>query len=228
MTGIRILGLMLVPFFVGCLPLQQQPLGTVKPNALAPLPAPKLPKQFEAKPANKEEALRVDIVAQKLIQANRETGLRPVLHTIGCPTPELFHRDVEALYITEGLTKKCTTEAQLAAVVAFELGRMVAEREALASPAVRKPDRPPPLEARVGNDAGGPFGPAEGVKQFELAQHEKAHPRRPSKVPTPDPTALARSYLEKAGYPAQAFDEVAPLLKQARGQFALERQMIGG
>ena len=45
--------------------------------------------------------------------------------------------------ITEGLVRQCTSDGQLAAVLCTELGRLVSEREALAPPSVRKPERLP-------------------------------------------------------------------------------------
>jgi hypothetical protein len=141
----------------------------------------------------------------------------------------VFHRGTDALFITDGLSKKCTTEGQLAAVLAYELGRMVAEREALATPDTRQPERPPPMESRVGGDAGGPFGPPDGTRLAELARHEKEHPRRKAAPPPPpDPLVLARGYLERAGYTAKDLEEVAPLLREARKNVDLERQLING
>jgi hypothetical protein len=216
------LALLLTP--AGCLPVKDEPLPTVKPSPFGPSPVARAP-QRQLSPASKQEALRVDIVGQKLLQANRECGLRPVFQTIGAPNPELFHRGTECLYITEGLAKQCRTEGQLAAVLAHEMARMVAEREALASPEMRRPERLPPMRSNVGGDAGGAFGPSDGTQLAELAKYEKERPR--PAAPPPDPRVLARSYLEKAGFTAKDLEEAGPLLRQARGHNDFERQLSG-
>lgn len=213
---------------VGCLPMAQKPLQTVQPSPFGPAPAVLTAPKQQLSPASKQEALRVDIVGQKLIEANRQVGIRPSFQTLGSPTPELFHRGTIAVVITEGLTKQCRSDGQLAALLAYEMGRMVAEREALASPAMRVPEKLPPLESRVGTDSGGVFGSADGVRLAELARLDKDRVKPDSPPPPPpDPRVLAVSYLEKAGFSAKDLEEVGPLVKQVRGQGDFERQLQG-
>src|SRR5262249_50182998 len=153
-------------------------------------------------------------------------GLSPAFLAIGAPAPEIFHRGVSELYVTEGLAKLCKTDAQLAAVLALEMGKMVAEREAKATPAARRGDRLPPEEARIGNDAGGTFGPADGPPLAELGKFEKERPRTHKPLPLPEPATLARAYLEKAGYNGKDLDAAAPILKAARANLTLEKQIL--
>jgi len=229
MKRMRAMGLTLLLAGCGPMPFKtNEPLQTVKPSPFGPVQTVKGPKR-ELSPASKEESLRVDIVGQKLIEANRQVGIRPTFMTIGAPTPEVFHRSTASVVITEGLSKQCRNEAQLAAVLAYEMGRMVAERESLASPAARQPERLPPMESRVGTDSGGVFGSPDGTRMAELAKFEKERPRpKTAPPPPPDPLVLAKGYLEKAGFTGKDLDDVVPLLKQARTHNDFERQLKGG
>ncbi len=229
-SRLRSMGFAAVLCVAGCFPLKDEPLKTVQPGLSGgPSVVPAQFKTPQLASASKEESLRVDIVGQQLLTTNRQTGLRCIFSTIGAPTPELFHRGTDVVFITESLAKKCETKDQLAAVLAFELGRVVAEREALAAPATRQPDRLPPMEAHVGLDTGGPFGSADGTRLAELAKFEKERPRRgAAPLPAPDPMVLARGYLEKAGFNTRELDNVVVLLKEARAHDALEHQLNGG
>src|SRR5262249_38931906 len=115
-------------------------------------------------PAPTEVAAHVDKVGRGLLAANREIGVRPPFITSGAPQPETFHKGTAEIDITEGLVKQCATDGQLAAVLCHELGKMVAEREKLAGPEVRRPERLPPQEVRVGSDNAGSFGPPDLVR----------------------------------------------------------------
>src|SRR5262249_60580267 len=118
-------------------------------------------------PAAEEAATRVGVIGQKLITANERLGVRPLFRTVGSPTPEVFHRGTSEILITEGLVKQCTSDAQLAAVLSQELGKMVSEREAGAGALARNPDRGPPPHMAIGNDvgAGRPAGLAHPAAQ---------------------------------------------------------------
>jgi hypothetical protein len=176
-------------------------------------------------PANTEAAARVDTLGRKLLAANPQAGVKPVFRTIGAPQPEVFHSRTAEIDITEGLVTRCKTDAELAAVLCVELGKMVAEREALAGPQARSPDREPPEEVRIGNDNAGAFGPADETHLAELGKFEKEH-RRPigPPPPPPDPQTLARTYLTKAGYEDKDLEAAAPLLQAAAANSTFERQ----
>ncbi len=206
-------------------------LTLVKPNPFSNAPNVTQPTIVAHAPATEEAALRVTQVAKKVLDANKALGIQPVFTTLGVPQPEIFHRgnalrgDLEVM-ITEGLVRKCETEGQLAAVLCQELGRIVSEREALAGPSPRLSDREPPPFASIGNEVGGNFGPSDGTRREELARWEKDHPRPGSKpVLAPEPDALARRYLELAGYPAADFEQITPLLRAAEENNRLEKQM---
>jgi hypothetical protein len=170
-------------------------------------------------------AIKVDEIGQKLIAANKSLGIKPLFSTIGSPQSEIFHQSTAAVIITEGLVRQCKTEGQLAALLAVELGRMIAERETLASPESRNPDRPPPISVPMGN--AGQFSGLDQLNQAEMAKFDRDR-RRPSKkfVP-PDPVVLARGYLEAAGFDVHELDAVAPLLADAEKNYVLEKQFKG-
>src|SRR5262249_9704205 len=102
------------------------------------------PQRVAHAPATEETARRVTLGGGKGLTSNRQTGRPPLFIAIGSPQLDIFHREGRAVWVTEGLVRQCKTDGQLAAVLCQELGKMVAEREALASPAARVPDRGPP------------------------------------------------------------------------------------
>jgi hypothetical protein len=199
--------------------------------ALPAQPAPARPERHVSQaPATEATAKRVLAVGQKVVLANPQIGLRPVFITVGSPEPEIFHKggmlEGYQVVITEGLANRCRDDAQLAAVLCAELGKLVSEREALASPAVRQAEERPPPSESIGFDAGGTFGPPDGTRVMELAKYESKRPRAGTPpFPPPPPEVLARKYLTRAGFDAQALGDVAPLLRQAEDTFKVERQM---
>ena len=121
----------------GC--LQQDRGLLVPPGAPMPkttsmrptMPGPRVPE-------NEATARRVLAVSRKLIDANPQAGLRPLFITAGSPHPEIFHdgggMNGYHVVVSEGLVNQCKTEAELAAVLALEMGKIVAEREAAVGP----------------------------------------------------------------------------------------------
>jgi hypothetical protein len=223
----RLLILALSLAVVGCLPIetvaQKESTPLVPANPLdAPPPVPQTAKANYPRGKNEELALRVDYVGRKLVAANKDMGLRPLFATIGSPNPEIFHQGTHMVHITEGMVKQCKNEAELAAVLAHELGRMVADREAFASPQVRSPDKLPPIDVPIGN--GTHFSGPDQTNLFELAKHEKENPRTPRRLPRPNPRALAQIYLQKAGYRETDLLAVDPLLQAAERNYSVEKQ----
>jgi hypothetical protein len=200
------------------------PLVPSDPYAGAP-PVPPGMKVAYA-PADVPTAARVDTLGRQLITANPQTGLRPQFRTIGSPELELFHQGTTEIDITEGLVKRCATDGQLTALLAHELGKMVAEREALAGPQARTPERPPPMEVRVGNDNLGGFGAPDQTHLAELGKFEREQHRPGNRPPPlPDPKALSRTYLTKAGYPESDLEAVEQLLRAAADNTTFARQL---
>lgn len=175
--------------------------------------------------ASEAAANRAVLVGQKVIAANPQLGLRPSFLVAGAPKPEVFHNGTAVIYVTEPLVKQCATDGQLAAVLCHELGKMVAEREALAGPDSRAARRRPPEDVPVGNDRAGALGAPDGTRLAELARFEAQNPRAETTSAVPDPEALARGFYQKTGFPAADFDAAAPLLRAASKNGALERQL---
>jgi hypothetical protein len=174
--------------------------------------------------ANIETAARVDTLGRQILAANREIGMRPCFSAIGSPNVEVFHRGTSQVIVTEGLVKQCRSDADLAAVLCRELGKMVAEREALATPEMRTPERRPPMQVPVGNGVGATFGFDDDRTQLvELLKYEQQ--RRQANCLPPDPLLLARKYLTRTGFSEGALDEAVPLFKTADRNAGFEKQM---
>jgi predicted Zn-dependent protease len=183
-------------------------------------------------PAPSEMSARVDQIGSKVLAANPQTGLRPVLFaTIGSPSPELFHGEqhgIKVVYITQGLVQQCKTEAELAALLSKELGKMVSEREARTRTETRDPDRLAPIDVPIGQAGMSSITSGSDLTHMaEVARFENSHPRRRGPLPAPDPMVLARMYLEKAGYRPADLEAVRPLLDAAEKNAALEKTLGG-
>jgi hypothetical protein len=176
-------------------------------------------------PAALEVATRVDRVGQQLLAANKHVGVgRPVFGTIGSPTPEIFHVGIGAVYVTEGLVKQCPTDRELTAVLASELGKIVAERVATAGKDITNPDVPGPVDLPIGGH--GYAGDADPSHYVEMAKFAKTNPRQRAPART-DPDAVARYLLKEAGQQESDLQAVQPLLKAAQRNCDLERQFKG-
>ena len=171
-------------------------------------------------------AARVDQIGRRLVAANKQTGLQPLFRTIGAPQSAIFHRGTTELVMTEGLVKQCTTDGQLAAMLCIEMGKMVSDREALATPSAGGRPMLPPMEVAVGNDAAGSMGTADQMHQAEVAKFDQEHPRQPRPLAPPDPQMLAKAYLTKAGFAATDLDAVAPILRAAQENNTSAKQIV--
>ena len=152
----------------GCLPRKDN-TALVPSNPFGSSPPPQVTRASTS-PASVQAAVRVDSLGRKLLAANPQIGIQPLFLTIGAPQPEVFHMATSQVDITEGLVNQCSSDGQLAAVLAGELGKMVSEREFLAGPQARAPEPEPPLEVRVGSDNGGSFGPADQLAPGRAGQ----------------------------------------------------------
>ena len=225
--------LCLVPVtLAGCLHWQslldpeETQTATVGSNPFGhPPPAAQQKSMANFAPANPEQAKQVDFVGRKILAANGQIGMKPLFATIGSPAPEVFHKDTSMVLVTAGLVSQCKSEADLAAILSLELGKMVSEREARANPLTRNPERRPPINVPIGNSS--QFSGADGTNMVEMARFERQNPRTQRRLPPPDPGTLARSYLEGAGYLKTALDDVGPFLDAAEKNSTFERQLRG-
>jgi hypothetical protein len=221
----------------GCLGDERKPL-LVSPGVTPPghvVQTPDILRVAHSAPATEALTKQVDAVGQKVIHANPQSALRPRFCAVGAPKPEIFHQVEGAsfqhccVYVSEGLVRRCKTEGQLAAVLAHEVGKIVAEREALVPASVRLMDQRRPPDVPVGNDSRGLFGSPDGTRYVEQAKLDqyRQHPNDPP-PPPPSPDVLARSYLGRAGFAPADLDDVAGLLQQAEENSTVERLMKGG
>jgi hypothetical protein len=224
---VRYAGLLGLLALVGCFPMNnpEGSLGLVPHNHFGVEPPPPAPTKVNFAPGSEEVSRRVDKIGRDLLAANPQLGLKPLFATIGAPQPEVFHVDTHLVYVTEGLVKGCRTDAEVAAVLAVELGKMVADREAGLSPDIRDPAKMAPIQPVVGSGIQG--NPGDFTAMAELGRFEKANPKTPKRLPRPDPQRLARAYLEKGGFQATDLEAVVPLLQAAENNVALERQIKG-
>ncbi len=230
--AVQLAGLALLAL-AGCIPLEQfrtesTDLASVPTSPFPPSVTQNVKRaKLNYTPAEQDLCWRVDAVGRKLVASNPLCVVKPAFFsTIGAPDPEIFHPDFTIIYITAGLVQKCTTEAELAAVLASELGKMVSEREAAISREARVADPPLPIALPISGQ-GNPLA-ADPTHYIEMAKYEKEHPRSHKKiVPPPDPHLVAQSLLENAGFQKSDLDAVAPLLRTAEQNYTLERQYKG-
>jgi hypothetical protein len=225
----RLLTLVPLTLLAGCQTLFEEPeLATVSSNPFN-VPAETRAAKVSYEPADEAISIRVDAVGRQLLAANPQMGLdrrATFFATIGnVARPEVFHMGTNVVYVTDGLVRRCPTDAELAAVLALELGKMVARREAGARPETRNPERLPPIQVPIGNAAHATS--PDLVPQVELAKYEKAHPRVRKDLPRPHPDALARVCLENAGFLAADLEAVQPLLQEAQNHATLEQRFKG-
>jgi hypothetical protein len=216
----------------GCVPLdafrQDSDLAQVPTSPFPPSVVQTVKRSnLNTPPAKEDIAWRVDAVGRKLIAANPQAGLQPRFGTIGVAEPEIFHADQTIVYVTEGLVRQCRSEAELAAVLASELGKMVSEREAIALRETRMAEPRLPIALPIGTP--GNATSADPSYFVEIAKFEKEHPKsaRKQPLPAPDPQLIARTLLQQSGFQKTDLDAVAPILRNAERNCTLERQFKG-
>jgi hypothetical protein len=219
-------GYVFLLLLAGCLPtLPEEP--ATQQVASTPFSPPRgpMPTRVNYAPASQETSFRVVLIKDKLIGDNPQVGIKPNVIAIGSADPEIFHVGMNQIYITEGLVRQCQSEGQLAAILAFELGRMIAEREATVSDEVRQPERQLPIQLPIGSN--GDSRDRDPTYYIELARHEKLYPKHPPKLARPNPQLIAREVLDRAGYQRTDLDSATPILQNAERYQILENQFRG-
>jgi hypothetical protein len=177
------------------------------------------------KPAPPPRSYFVELVQGKEIVENPGTGLRLYVTAIGSADPEIFHVGCNRIFITEGLVRQCQTDGQLAAVLANEMGKIVAERDGATNDQARNPERPPPIYVPIGGPGGG--RDLDGTFYNEMARQEKLYPKQTKKLPPPNPQMVGRGILERAGFQRTELDAVQPILQNAERFRTWENQFKG-
>jgi hypothetical protein len=224
----RYMFLVLVFASGGCLSLpsgESDKTALVSNNPFGVEAPPAATTKASYRPAANDVSERVNKVGWVLLTANPQMGLRPLFATIDNDSLEVFHMNTSILYVTKAVVDRCKTDPELAAVLAAELGKMVAERDARLSPDVRNPEKRPPIQVTMGS--GVQSRESDFTALAELGQFESNNPKNSRTPVRPDPTKLARGYLEKAGYQSTDLDAVSTLLQEADRNIALERHFKG-
>lgn len=167
----------------------------------------KIPETPQVSPGSMETAGRVEGLGRQILTQNTFTGLDPLFHTVGVKEPVLFHRGHGELFISEGLVSRCKSDAELAAILCSELGRMKAERHG-----ARRAGRDTDPFPEVGKDA----PPAA-----------KPQPQIDPTTAAPDAQTFARELMTGSGFDPAELDRVEPLLKEAAKNDSLRKQMAG-
>ncbi len=220
-----LLGL-LCSLLMGCLDesTRQDPLAAWRDAAPA---SPEIARQLPQ--ASTEVASRVDAVGRHLLASNAPLGIEPIFATLGVEEWTLFHRGPNEIYISEGLARQCESDAELAAVLALELGQIIAEREAMLPESERFPSQTPPLQVPLTRPTvGGRYAPDQ-TDLIELARFEERQPRRASSIekrtPPPNAPTLAAAYLQRAGYASNTIAKVQRYVEQSKTNRQYEQQL---
>src|SRR5262245_7357789 len=158
-------------------------------------------------PASLATSQRVDELGRKLVAQNTFCGFepgKPLFMVTGHKEAILFHRGTDELIISEGIVEKCQSEAELAAVLCWEMGQMVAEKRT-AKALGREVDPIPDA-----NYGGGPIFPGgtavDAGQMANLAFHERKFPRTVSRPDPVDAAETARELLKGSGYSPAELD----------------------
>jgi hypothetical protein len=171
--------------------------------------------------ANIAACTRVYQIGQQILGKSPELPQRMVFLAAASPAAEIFHQGASSIVITQKLIDQCADDNQLAAVLSMELGKMMAERTALAPLEPSLP--PPPLEGPTFNSTVGSAN-QDPMRLAELAQYEAQQKRINGPPRLLDPQDLARKYLTRAGYSPDELDRVKPILRAASEHAELETQ----
>lgn len=184
----------------------------------------------QAPAATQATSLRVNRVGQKIVKANPRLNQKVAFLTLGVSSKEeIFHQSqngVSTISVTEGLVKQCKSDGELAAVLSEELGKLVSEQMVQERPLRSRPAPPLIMNPHVGNDHLGTFGTSDGTDMMIAARYEKEWGKEQRGLPVAvPPEALARTYLQSAGFDPKNLETVKPLLRKAAKQSSLEESM---
>lgn len=172
--------------------------------------------------ASAQAATRVHAVGREVIAANgADFRDKPVFMTVGLTEPMIFHRQSGDVVISEGLVQRCGTDAELAAVLCHELGKVAAEQAERGPPPAETDLPPAPAPGLIG-------GPdPDMTRRAEEALYDRRRPRANGRAAKPDPQALAKSFLTKTGHTADDLARMEAVLREAE-ENAEKREFMRG
>lgn len=187
------------------------------------------PKAPSGPPASTQTATRVHAIGTAIVAANRADlhGAKPVFFTVGVKEPMLFHRNDGSIVVSEGLVSRCGTDAELAACLSYELGKLAA-KHAEASQNRSEADLPP--TPGLTRDVVGNGSTPDQTRIAEAAMYDRRNPGRVRpgiRRPGPDPKTLAKNIYAKAGHAPEDYDRVADLIREAEDK-ANDREIMPG
>lgn len=201
--------LLAVAFLFGC--LNQRPYQAANPAAPPPYVKPSVTsapssaiQQASGRYVAPQQA-RVDAVASRILMHNKQLGLHARFEVIPGADRKMLHKSDRLVQLTEGMVDACVRDEQLAALLALELGRMAAQRQA---DRASDDERLPPLDVRIGGPDGGGFGPQ--LQQAEMAKLGMDR-RKPASESPPNAEDIARQILMRSGFAPAELDGIRNL-----------------
>ncbi len=174
-----------------------------------PVELPDVPK------ASVDAAARVDQVGRQLVSQSLFLGVEPTFHTYGHKNPEIFHPDLNGVFVTEGLVARCKTDEELAAVLALELATMSTERRT--AERLRGAGSMPPVPDSATVSPGGVAADQNQLGTQAMIDRQTSKPKRAAPE---DPRAAAADILRSAGFDPKSLEQVAPLVREAADNHA--------
>jgi hypothetical protein len=199
-------------------------LGWKPPPGSVVTPTSREKEMAKLAPADKVIQERVATLGRDILTRNVFPGVDAIFTTLGVKESVLFHVGSK-LYISQGLVEKCPSDGELAGLLCYEMGHMVAEIRT-AKALGRNVDAVP--EVTTEDQVLFPGGkPVEVAQQGERPPRDNQPSRPGSRPELPDPTAIARDLLKGANYSPAELDQIEPLLKLSPRSDQLRRQFGG-
>lgn len=207
--------------------------GCVGPDGKAELPwdrearRPKRDNDTANAPiASAKAATRVHAIGASVVAANsNDFPTKPIFFTAGLAEPMLFSKKDGQVVISEGLVNRCTTDEELAAVLAIELGRITAKEQQESNN--RNDNDIPPAPRLTSDIVGSGMAPDMTRMAEEGYMNRQSNARRRREPIKVDPSVHARSIMKKAGYDPAVLETVEPWIKEAE-ENADKREFMKG
>lgn len=172
-------------------------------------------------------AARVDQIGRQVLAANPFAASDVSFQAVGADDPAIFHRDPHSVFITDKLVDLCKTDAELAAVLCSELGKMVAERRNAARMGLPEPiyDVPTAPNSMEANGIA-----ADQLRLAELGMFERKFPKKnveKIRDEVTDPRKIAVDLYKTAGYDEKDYGRADPILQAVKNDSPIVRQLSG-